>query len=199
MPQQNGKGPVFSKRRVAPAPAPASTQSESRTTTQSSSSQPNSFEKKLREGKLKLKKVATPAAKRSPIIPSSSDDCPICLEPMKKPNQLLTTTCCRKKFHKKCIEACKTTTCPLCRHDHLLDFIFNKLTESEKETPDIEKNIKTVIKKVKSFEDRQEYDLIKEVISTNRLKIIEKSVKKYIKTQGNLDDIIQHEVNGYIY
>lgn len=196
MPQQKGKGPLFSKTRVAPAP---STQSESRRTTQSSSSQPNSFEKKLREGKLKLKKVATPVPKRSPIIPSSSDDCPICLEPMKKPNQLLTTTCCRKKFHKKCIEACKTTTCPLCRHDHLLDFIFNKLTETEKETPDIQKTIKTVINRVKTFEDRQDYDFMREVISNNRLKIIEKSVKIYIKYKGSLDDIIQHEVKGYIY
>lgn len=194
MSQQKGNGHIFSKSRVAP-----NTQSESKKTTQRSSSEPNSFEKKLREAKLKLKKVATSIPKRSPIIVSSSSECPICLESMNRPNQLLTTTCCNKKFHKKCIEKCKTRICPLCRHDYLSDIIYNKLTDIERNSPNVKNIIKQIITKFKEFENIYDYDFLNQVISNNRIKIIERSVKRYIKDPGNINDIIEHEINKIIY
>lgn len=190
---QKGKGSIFSKRRVAPAPSLSKTQSESQ------SSAPNSFEKKLRDAKVNLKKVATPVPKRSPIIPSSSDDCPICLQPMKKPPELTTTPCCKKKFHKKCLTDCKTSVCPLCRYDHVVDDIYNKLTKTEQEYPNVKKVIKDIARKIKNYQNSEQYNFINQVITKNRKEIIKRCVKKYIKDRENIDEIIYYEITNFLY
>lgn len=185
---QKGKGTIFTKSKVAPAPVQESS-------SQSSSSKLNTFERKLRETKVKLRKVPEPIPKRSPIIPSSSSECPICLESMNKPNQLTTTRCCKKKFHKNCIDKCNTSVCPLCRHNNLIDDIFDKLTETEKKYPNVKKLIENVATHfADNFQDRYDYEFINSVISNNRIKIILRSVKRYIKTAENIDTIIEREI-----
>ena len=113
---QRGKGTILTKSKVAPAPVQVSlTQSESRT----SSSKPNSFEKKLQEAKIKLKKVPEPVIKRSPIIPSSSSDCPICLENIMKAEYIRKISKCNHNFCGVCIEKwlSEHKKCPVCKQD----------------------------------------------------------------------------------
>jgi hypothetical protein len=60
------------------------------------------------------------APKNKPAAPAEETECSICLCAM-NPIDTWITPCCKRAFHKKCIDqwTSKSPTCPLCRHRFL--------------------------------------------------------------------------------
>jgi hypothetical protein len=194
---QTGKGPLFSKtNRIQPQPIQQQYSEEQIIPISSSSrtSIRNSFEKKLREAKTRLK----------PPKKSSINECSICLQELDDKDNLFTTSC-NHTFHRSCIVQLKIDKCPLCRHEGiLLNILFetiysHTLHNDENNKRQIMELIEKVYKEYLEFiKEYNQSVFISDVLEDVKIKIkiIARVINTYThSTNNNIHELLLLEIN----